>query len=220
MHSKRIPWRTRRHHTAGIRVAGVGFLHALLVAALVALLTVVITLALWPAAGDGVGFGNEAGQAVADRVSQSINLAACSRTAGRRVAGVGFLHASTSAGEKGGNGKLDIEESNPFYLPLLLADEAVSEIPTVEAVPIHRALGAAANDGVWHRNQTGLTSSMAEERGGQPKSFSRVSNYTLTYRQMGFPWWFTSQVVPGPQGLGSHGSGLSTHLWLWQMYPV
>ena len=162
LHSEHIPRRTRRHHSAGIGVAGVGFLDTFLVAALVALLTVVITLALRPAAGDGVGFGNEAGQAVADRISQSINLATCSRTAGRRVAGVGFLHASTSAGEKGGNGKLDIEESNPFYLPLLLADEAVSEIPTVEAVPIHGALGAAANDGVWHWNQTGLASSMAK----------------------------------------------------------
>ena len=116
MHSKRIPGRTRRHHTAGIRVAGVWFLHALLVAALVALLTVVITLALRPAAGDGVGFGNEAGQAVADRVSQSINLAACSRTAGRRVAGVGFLHASITLAGEGGNGKkLDIGKTNPFY---------------------------------------------------------------------------------------------------------
>ena len=97
-YSSHIPWRTRCHHTAGIRVAGVGFLDTLLVAALVALLTVVITLALWPAASDGVGFGNEAGQAVADRVTQSINLAACSRTAGRGVARVWFLHASTFDG--------------------------------------------------------------------------------------------------------------------------
>lgn len=105
MHSEHIPGRTRCHHTAGIWVAGVGFLHALLVEALVALLTVVITLALRPAAGDGVGFGNEAGQTVADRISQSINLATCSGTAGGRVAGVGFLHASTLAGEALGNGE-------------------------------------------------------------------------------------------------------------------
>ena len=86
-------------------MAGVGFLDTLLVAALVALLTVVIRLALGPAAGDGVGFGNEAGQAVADRVSQMIHLAACSGTARRWVTGVGFLHASTSAGWVSGHRK-------------------------------------------------------------------------------------------------------------------
>ena len=90
-----IPWGAYCHHAAGIRVARVGFLDTLLVAALVALLTLVISLALWSAAGDGVGFGNEAGQAVADRVSQMIHLAACSGTARRRVTGVGFLHTST-----------------------------------------------------------------------------------------------------------------------------
>ena len=79
-----------------------------------------------------------------------------------------------AGGEKGGNGKLDIEESNPFYLPLLLADEAVSEIPTVEAVPIHGALGAAANDGVWHWNQTGLAPLMAKYEDQLKKSVSWV----------------------------------------------
>ena len=44
-----------------------------------------------------------------------------------------------------------------------MADEAVSEVPTVEAVPVDGALGAAADDGVWHRNQTGLTSSTAKK---------------------------------------------------------
>ena len=33
------------------------------------------------------------------------------------------------------------------------------------------------------------------------------------------PWKLTVQTAPGPQGDGSQGSGFSTHLWLWQMYP-
>ena len=32
------------------------------------------------------------------------------------------------------------------------------------------------------------------------------------------PWGI--QIALGPQGLGLHGSGLSTHFWFWQMYPV
>ena len=31
--------------------------------------------------------------------------------------------------------------------------------------------------------------------------------------QMGLPWLLAEQVVPGPQGLGSQGSGLSTQRW-------
>ena len=32
------------------------------------------------------------------------------------------------------------------------------------------------------------------------------------------PWGI--QIALGPQGLGLHGSGLSTHFWFWQIYPV
>ena len=57
---------------------------------------------------------------------------------------------------------MDFGESSKV-LPLLLADEAVSKVATVEAVPVDGALGAAADDGVRHRNQTGLTSLWAKE---------------------------------------------------------
>ena len=47
------------------------------------------------------------------------------------------------------------------YRALTVKDDA--KVATVEAVPVDGALGAAADDGVRHRNQTGLTSSWAKQ---------------------------------------------------------
>lgn len=40
-----------------------------------------------------------------------------------------------------------------------------------------------------------------------------------SHLQIAFPDPVTEQRAPGPQGDGSQGSGLFTHLWLWQTYP-
>ena len=39
------------------------------------------------------------------------------------------------------------------------------------------------------------------------------------YLQIAFPFPSFIHLAPGPQGLGSQGSGFSIHLWLWHTYP-
>ncbi len=52
----------------------------------------VVRLALGTAAGDGVGLGEQAGQAVTDRVAEMIDLTGGAGTAGRGIAWVGPLN--------------------------------------------------------------------------------------------------------------------------------
>ena len=43
-----------------------------------------------------------------------------------------------------------------------------------------------------------------------------IRHMIVAYLQIAFPSGLTVQTAPGPQGLGSQGSGFSTHLWLSQ----
>ena len=48
----------------------------------------------------------------------------------------------------------------------------------------------------------------------------RFCTEPLTYLQIALPIWFVVHTAPGPQGLGSQGSGFSTHRWFKQTSPV
>jgi hypothetical protein len=87
-----FPWRADGHHSAGVGIAGIRLLDALLVATLVSVAALIIGLALWPAASDSVRLGNESDKAVAYGLLTVVDLATGARTAGRRVTGIGPLN--------------------------------------------------------------------------------------------------------------------------------
>lgn len=57
-----------------------------------------------------------------------------------------------------------------------------------------------------------LQSGSIVHSGPQPVMVSGLGIKPAKHRQMGFPSWFSTHIVPGPHGLGSQGSGLKTHL--------
>jgi len=55
--------------------------------------------------------------------------------------------------------------------------------------------------------------------GPHPVIVSGLGIRPVRHLQIGCPFLFGEQVVPGPQGDGLHGSGFSTHFWLAQTNP-
>ena len=107
-------------------MAGVGFLDTLLALTNIACATICVNDAFWSAACDCVWFGNISGQAVANWVSEMVDLAGGPGATGTGITGIGLLHAL-----------------------LILAD--ITRVTVVVSL----ALWSAASDGVWFWDETG-----------------------------------------------------------------
>jgi len=70
----------------------------------------------------------------------------------------------------------------------------------------------------WQTNPLWQSGSMTHS-GLHPEMVSGFGIRPGWHLQIALPVLVTEHSAPGPHGFGSHGSGFTTHLWLWQMYP-
>ena len=170
---------------AGGGIAGVGPGGASVVITDIARPTVRVHLTLSLAPGDGVRHRYEASQAPTDGIALPV------------------LHTHRVGATGGG-----IAGVWPRHTSLALTDVASL------TVRVSDTLRATTSDRVGLRDESGLTATDwvalhgASELMGYRRT-SRVSNQSSIS-----PPKLTVQTAPGPQGLGTQGSGFSTHLWL------
>ena len=70
----------------------------------------------------------------------------------------------------------------------------------------------------WQTNPDWQSGSLTHS-GPQPVIVSGLGIRPGSHLQIGLPAKFAVQMAPGPQGLGTQGSGLTTHFWFLQTNP-